>query len=56
MDLDNYVNKNVHIILINGFTYLGLVISADNNSITLIDKTNSRVSLKESSISLIKEV
>ena len=35
---------------------IGLVIATDDNSITLIDKTNSEVCIKESSIDFIKEV
>jgi len=54
MELNNYINKKVQIILNNGFTYIGLVISSDKNSITLIDKNNSKVCLKESSINFIK--
>lgn len=56
MDLSSYLNKRVQIILLNGFTYIGLVIDSDSNSLTLIDKNNSHVSLKESNISLIREV
>ena len=56
MDFTIYLNKKVHIILLNGFTYIGSVISSDNNSITIRDKNNSIVQLKESSIDLIKEV
>jgi len=56
MDLITYLNKRVWIVTTNSFTYIGVVIQADENSITLIDKTNSRVCLKESSISFIKEV
>ena len=56
MELTNYINKKVQIILINGYTYIGIVTSADDNSISLIDKNNSSVSLKESSINFIKEI
>jgi len=56
MDLSIYLNKKVHIILHDRFTYIGVVIDADDNSLTLIDKNNSRVSLKESAIDFIKEV
>lgn len=56
MELTNWLNKKVHIILSNGFAYLGLVIDCDDNSLTLIDKTNSRVQLKENSIYTIKEI
>ncbi len=56
MRLTNYLDKRVQIILNNRFTYLGLVVDCDENPITLIDKNDSRVCLKESSIQLIKEV
>ena len=56
MDLNKWLGKKVKIIINNGFAYIGNVIDADDNSLTLIDITNSRVSLKESSISVIKEV
>lgn len=56
MDLTTYINKRVQIILINGFTYVGLVINADDNSLTLIDKTNSKVCVKEDTINFIKEL
>ncbi len=56
MNLSIYLSKRVQIILNTRFTYVGTVIDCDKNSITLVDKTNSRVCLKESSIDLIKEV
>ena len=56
MDFSTYLNKKVQIVLCKGFTYIGLVISYDDNSISIIDKTNSKVCLKESSIEFIKEV
>jgi len=56
MQLNNYLNKKVLVILNNNFTYIGLVIDIDNNSITLIDKNNSKVCLKEELINFIKEV
>ncbi len=56
MEFSTYLNKRVQIVLNKGFTYIGLVISFDDNSITIIDKTNSRVCLKDSSIDFIKEV
>ena len=56
MDLSIYLGKRVQIILTNNFTYVGLVIEADSNSLVLIDKNNSKVSLSENYIQLIKEV
>ncbi len=56
MDLYTYLNKRVQIVLIKGFTYIGIVVDCDENSITLIDQTNCRVCLKETSIEFIKEI
>ena len=56
MDLTTYINKRVQIILVNGFTYIGLVINADDNSLVLIDKNNSNVSLSEKIIATIIEL
>jgi len=56
MDFSTYINKRVQIILYKGFTYIGKVIDFDDNSITIFDKTNSRVCLKERSIEFIKEL
>jgi small nuclear ribonucleoprotein (snRNP)-like protein len=56
MDLSIYLNKKVQIILNTRFTYIGVVIDCDANSITIIDKTGSKVCLKEDSIQLIKEM
>lgn len=56
MDLISYINKRVQIIVSNGFTFIGLVIDADENSITLIDKTGCPVSLKENIITTIREI
>lgn len=56
MDLTKYLNKRVQIILSNHFTYIGVVIDCDDNSLVIIDKTNAKVSLKESAIDFIKEL
>ena len=56
MNLTIYLNKRVQIILNNGFTYLGLVVDCDEDSISIIDKNSSRVCLKETAIDFIKEV
>jgi len=56
MEFATYLNKKVQIVLTKGFTYIGLVIDFDDNSITLIDKNKSRVCLREASIEFIKEV
>jgi len=56
MELVSYLKCQVHITLIGGFYYIGFVVDADENSITLIDKTNKRVSLAKSSIETIREI
>jgi len=56
MNLLNYLNKKVQIIISNGFTYLGVCIDADSDSLTLIDKTNSQISIREQNILSIKEI
>lgn len=56
MKLTIWLDKKVHIILNNGFAYLGEVIDCDEDSLTLIDKNNSTVQLKENTIDIIKEI
>ena len=56
MELTKYLNKKVQIILVNGFTYIGIVIDADDNSLILLDKNNSNVSLSDKVITTIIEL
>ena len=56
MEFNPYLNKRVQIVLFKGFSYFGVVIDSDENSIVIIDKYNSRVTLKENTIEFIKEV
>lgn len=57
MNLVSYVGKKVHITLVfEEFYYVGTVTSADDNSITLVDKTGKMVTLKEDAIQTIREV
>lgn len=56
MDFSIYLNKRVHLTLNKGYTYIGLVIACDDDSITLIDKNNSKVCLKKDSVDFIKEL
>ena len=56
MDLINYVGLKVKIILSNSYYYIGLVLSADENSIDLRDIKNNLVSLSKNSILSIQEV
>jgi len=56
MDLIIYLDKIIYVTLSNGYYYSGKCVGADDSSITLIDKTGSRVSLSKDSIQTIKEV
>lgn len=56
MNFLTYSGKKVQIVMNNGFTYVGVVIDSDSNSIKIIDKYNHNVVLKEDSIQLIKEL
>lgn len=56
MDLVSYKNKRVHIVLKDGFFYIGTVFFADGSSLSLIDKTGALVSVSADSIQVIKEV
>ena len=56
MDLNKYTGLKVKITLNNGYYYIGKVISADEDSLDLIDFKNNNVSIREDTISLIQEV
>ena len=56
MELVNYISSLVHIELSNGFYYRGRVVEADNNSITIIDLKEKRVSISKDNIMTIKEI
>lgn len=56
MDLINYVGLKVKIVLLNNYYYVGRVVTADENSLDLIDINLNKVSLSKSSISTIQEV
>jgi len=56
MELINYVGLKVKIILTNNYYYVGKVISADDNSLDLIDINNKNVSLNKEAIFSIQEV
>ena len=56
MELQSYMGLRVHVELTNKFYYTGLVISADEDSLTIRDKFNKLVSIKISSIFSIKEI
>ncbi len=56
MELIGYVGCIVKINTSKGYYYTGKVISADDNSITLIDKNGHRVTLSINTILDIQEV
>ncbi len=56
MDLINYIGLKVKIILENNYYFIGKVISADKNTIDIIDIKNKKVSLRKESIISIQEV
>jgi len=56
MELISYLGKIVHIERKNYYFYVGEVISADDNSITILDKYNDKVSISKDDINIIREV
>lgn len=56
MKLGKYVGKYIRVDLTNGFYYEGYVNSADDNSISILDKNNKNVDIIIGSISFIREV
>ncbi len=56
MELINYVGLRVKIVLTNDYYYVGKVLSADENSIDLIDMKDKKVSLSKIAILSIQEV
>ena len=56
MDLVSYIGCLVYITLNDSFYYTGLVLNADDNSITIKDKVGKKVTLSVNSILTIREV
>ena len=56
MDLVIYLGSRVYITLKNSYYYEGRVLSADEGSITILDKRGNKVSLTKDSILTIREV
>ena len=56
MDLSKYKNKYVKIDLINSYFYIGECLEANKEFIELIDKFGKLITLKNISISYIREV
>ena len=57
MELSIYLGLKVKIILVrNNYYYIGKVLEADDDSITILDIKGNRVSLNKSSILTIQEV
>jgi len=56
MRLSLFLNKKVFILLLNGWTYSGTVVDANDDSIILIDRKNEKVFLSHQAIQSIREV
>jgi len=56
MELINYINLKVKIILSNKYYYIGKVTNADESSLDLIDINGKRVSVSKAAILQIQEV
>ena len=56
MELSKYVGKRIRLELTNGYFYEGVCQSADDNSLTILDRNNKVVEIKEIAISFIREV
>lgn len=56
MDLVVYVGCSVHIKLLSGYYYKGKCLTADKDSITILDLRNRKVTLPAASIESIQEV
>lgn len=56
MELSKYVGKKIRVDLTNDYFYEGVCKSADDNSLTLLDRNNKVVEIKEIAISFIREV
>lgn len=56
MDLVSYIGKIIKIELFNKFLYEGLVLDADESSLTIKDIKGNRVSISKQSIVFLREV
>ena len=56
MELSKYIKKKVRVDLVNGFYYMGDVISGDDDCIEIKDKFGNFVSLTKEAILFIREV
>jgi len=56
MELRKYIRKYVKVDILNGFYYEGEVISADDDSISLIDKFGKQIDIAINQIAFIREV
>jgi small nuclear ribonucleoprotein (snRNP)-like protein len=55
MNLSKYISCIVRIDLLNGHYYQGKVISVDNDSLALVDKFGKNVTIRNETISYIRE-
>lgn len=53
--MDRYIDKKVYIVLKDKRRYSGIVISIENDIVTILDKVQMKVSFREDSIELIQE-
>lgn len=56
MDFVSYIGLKVHITLIDGFFWIGVVTSADTDGIVLKDIHGKKVSLSNKAVLTIREV
>ena len=56
MDLTKYIGLKIKVILENKYYYVGIVLSADEDSLDMRDVKGQLVSLAKSSIQTIQEV
>lgn len=53
--MEQYQNKKVRLVLMNGFHYSGLVLSVNGDFIILLDKYKKEVTINKNSIQAIEE-
>lgn len=56
MNLQTYKDVRVHVTLANGFYYVGLVLDAGEDFLTILDKFGKKVTLTSNSIQTIREL
>ncbi len=54
--MEQYKNKKVRLVLMNGFHYSGLILSLNEDFFVLLDKFGKEVTINKKSIQAIEEV